>query len=183
MDKLVDQLIEHYGLTVLLSVLVLIFFAWAIIHVLAAPGKQISLLYGLVSYTKRDEVYKPPKRQKPIEVIHELSGTLWRIMTPIEEWIELDLTAVGYTYRSSLLSGPYHAACKRNLSYFDNSSMSKIYRIRRKCRQCNIEVIPKNVTDDRSEFKKMVVELIQEVHLRGEKIESGMVVGLLAPSE
>ncbi|HUO68575.1 MAG TPA: hypothetical protein VMV37_13625 [Gammaproteobacteria bacterium] len=84
------QLAQSYGLSTLLGVLGGIVVVALVIcvaaHLLAEPGKPVTLLYGLASYTKSSRAAKPQAPpvakpahapSRPIDVYHR--DTLWRI--------------------------------------------------------------------------------------------------------
>jgi hypothetical protein len=133
-----------YGLPGLVALLLVAVVFWLLVHHSAAAGAQVSFLWGLVSYQKK---YPSPKRrrERPVEVIHEPTQTLWRLMSPARHWIDSDLTKYASTYLDSLLAGPYHEPCKLDLSVADYARSEMTYRVARHCPQCEVDVLPKEV--------------------------------------
>ena len=112
--------------------------------------------------------------KKPVEIIHENSETLWRVLVPVKDWIDSDLTTYGSNYLGSLIAGPHHLKCKTDLSYLDTSDTWGVYRVRRNCSKCDVMVLPEGATDNRADFKKFILGRLQQVYLNGKKIKSGM---------
>ena len=178
------QLAQSYGLSTLLGVLGGIVVVALVIcvaaHWLAEPGKPVTLLYGLASYTKSSRaaksqappVAKPARASRPIDVYHR--DTLWRIARPLEEWIDRDLTDVGPSCLDALLDGPYHRACKFQLSYFDMGRGYPSWRIHRECPSCGKPILPERTPDDRLTYKEAVIRLLKQVSMSGREIKSGL---------
>ena len=53
MDQFLSKLLDKYGLVrIVIAVLIGFIFLWALAHFTAAPGGNVSVLWGLVQYTK-----------------------------------------------------------------------------------------------------------------------------------
>ncbi len=173
MGNVISDIFRTYGIPGLAALLILVVVAWIIAHKNAEPGSEISLLWGLAKYKKKYARIRR-KKKKPVEVIHENSDTLWRILVPVKDWIDSDLTAYSSDYMDSLLAGPHHLKCKTDLSYLDTSTSWVVFRVRRNCLKCEAKILPDGTTDNRGDFKKFILERLQEAHLNGRKITSGM---------
>ena len=170
-------MLKHFGWTALLVAIVLLIVFWAIVHFLAEAGKPVTFLGGFVSYTKRSAYIRSRKKVKPIDVVDEVTGTLWRIVEPVKSWIDADINSFGPDHTSRILKGPFHAKCKSDLSYWDNSPRVGGWCVRRTCRECDeVEIVPKSVTNDRTGMKTYVLQRLQQLHLQGTKIKSGMTI-------
>ncbi len=55
MTRLQDEIFKKYGLTSVVAVLIAALGIWVAAHLTAAPGAQVSVLWGLVQYQKRAE--------------------------------------------------------------------------------------------------------------------------------
>src|SRR5437899_2054848 len=112
------------GFAVLGGLAVLI---WIGAHVVAEPGEKVSLLFGLATYTKKKRIVRPPKpaavgpAPKPIEIIDETLDLMWRVQVSVALWIDDDLTKLSDTDLDSILSGPYHLTCKRDLGRYNST--------------------------------------------------------------
>lgn len=173
MNDVISDIYRIYGILGLAALLILVMVAWTIAHQNAEPGSEISLLWGLAKYKKK---YRRTshKMKRPIEVIHEDSETLWRILVPVENWIDADLTTYRSEYTDSLLAGPHHLKCKTDLSYLDTSDTWGVYRVRRNCSKCDVMVLPEGMTNNRADFRKFILGRLQQDHLNGKRIKSGM---------
>ena len=169
MGNVTSDIFRTYGLPGLGVLLVLGLIVWIVIHRAAEPGSEIRLLWGLATYKKK---YRRATRKKkrPTEVIHVQTNTLWRILVPPEEWIDDDLTTFGSHYLEKLLAGPHCTICKTDLGY----SKGGLQRIRRHCLKCDTEILPEQISDSRRDFKKYILDSLQEAHLNGRKITFGM---------
>ena len=163
-------------LTALIGAIVLLIIFWAIVHWLAEPGKEISFLRGVVSYTKRHVRARTRKMAKPINVIDEYTGLLWRIVDPVKNWIDSDIKSFRAETISRILNGPFHEKCKMDLSYLDSSERMSRWCVRRTCIDCDVEILPESVTNDRTGIKTFVLQRLQQLHLQGTKIKNGMTI-------
>lgn len=170
------QIAAGYGSVGIVALLIIVGIAWMVAHIATEPGTRVKVLWGLVEYQKR---YPRRRKKRPIVVSHKATGTLWRIKHPLREWADNDLSSYGSTGVDDLIDGPYHAPCKRDLSYFgvdENGTGPKIRRVRRVCRTCEAIVIPDNVGNVRADFKQHILLEIQRLHMDGKKIKSGTAI-------
>ena len=169
-----------YGILGLIVLLAFAFIAWGLVHWAAAPGKEVSLLWGFASYHKKET--PPPgapqaqPRFSPISVRHAPTNTVWRVMQRPDRWIEADLTRFTSSHVDDVLAGPYHAPCMLDLTYFDLKGSEATYRVLRLCPQCEKTVLPKGVEDRRSHLREAVITLIQQAHFKGHTIDGALVV-------
>lgn len=170
MDNPVVEFVTSFGIAGLGVVLVVALAVALFVHWSAEPGKQVSLLWGLASYQKRIPIRKA-RTTRPIEITHEQSETLWRIMHPVGSWVDSDLTKAGPTYLDSLLAGPHHVTCKGDLSIWDGISG---YEVRNRCPSCDATILPIGKTFERLQFKVFLLNELQRHHLAGGKIVTGM---------
>ena len=122
-EQIVSLLFENFGWSAFIVAILLLIIFWAIVHGLAEPGKKISYLRGLVSYTKKYQRARDRKKPMVINVIEEGSNTLWRIVYPVKDWIDGDINDYSDTYISNILIGPFHARL----------AMLRLPRILRRC--------------------------------------------------
>lgn len=83
-DQFLSQLLNKYGLApIIIVVLIGFFFLWGLAHLAAAPGGNVSVLWGLVQYTKSKPetstftystpVAEPTKQQQTLSQHQEIS--------------------------------------------------------------------------------------------------------------
>jgi hypothetical protein len=58
MNEVVAEILKRYGVTALAVTLAFGFSIWGLAHVVAAPSSEVSVLWGLVKYTKKTELPK-----------------------------------------------------------------------------------------------------------------------------
>ena len=181
--EILQFLFANFGktLTLLITLLIMGFlfvaliYGWIVLHRSARIGTKISFLWNFVTYTKGQ--HRPLFRRdfRSIEVTDEFE-MLWRIKKPPAEWIELDIGRVHSEYIEELLLGPFHSICKSNLSNLDRSDSMRgsAYFISRGCNECGVDLIPGSGPLDRYEAKEYLFKRLQQAHLSGKKIKSGM---------
>ena len=153
------------------SLLVVILIFWAIIHLTAEPGCQISYLWGLVKYQKRHARQKQ-RKSRQLEIIIDDLQMVFRTITKLGYWIDSDISHFGFEHIDSLLSGPYHLPCQHDLNYFD-PDIEPRYRIARKCVVCETEVLPKkSLRDDTQFYKQQVLLAVQRLYFSKGKLKS-----------
>jgi hypothetical protein len=174
--SLLSAIFEHFGWTALVAVIALLLVFWVLVHLVAEPGKPVTYLGGVVSYTKRPNRPTRRKRRKPIDVVEPLSGTIWRVLRPVDEWIDQDISSFDQHDVENLLDGPHHEECKADLSYFESSYNSSGWRIRSICTTCEKEILPNDAgkgVGDRLNFKRFVLQQMKRRHLQRKKIKQG----------
>lgn len=55
MFDLISKIFNKYGITSIILAIIIVAVIWIVAHFNAAPGKEISVLWGLVKYTKNDD--------------------------------------------------------------------------------------------------------------------------------